>query len=332
MMLRSAVCLLLLAVPCGAFMEDLLRQMGQNGGGGFGGFEMGGEMAPAEAEWPEHVDDEISSDFNWMKASTWHWNGWNNVVFHADGRFEAPSAECAQENMCKWTANDGKIYILWGEAGLHVLRAQVNDATAGNVLRGTREMDGDDCEARFVSRDASAVEMDPYEVLGVDQEASERDVKRAYRKLSVKYHPDKNQGNDAAIETFNKIREAYEILGNPDKKILYDTGGLEAVKGAEKEGAGGAMDPFSAFFGGGGGGRRGRNANKGPDASVEMAVSLAQLYSGATAGATIQRRVVCRGCRKSRKGKCAECGACPPETKMVQRQMGPGTFDNVVIP
>ena len=226
----------------------------------------------------------------------------------------------------------GKIYILWGEAGLHVLRAQVNDATAGNILRGTRELDGDDCEAKFLSRDASAVEMDPYEVLGVDQEASERDVKRAYRKLSVKYHPDKNQGNDAAIETFNKIREAYEILGNPDKKILYDTGGLEAIKGAEKEGAGGATDPFSAFFGGGGGGRRGRNANKGPDASVEMAVSLAQLYSGATAGATIQRRVVCRGCRKSRKGKCAECGACPPETKMVQRQMGPGTFDNVVMP
>ena len=130
-----------------------------------------------------------------------------------------------------------------------------------------------------------------------------------------------------------EVRDAYEIIGNDEKKKLYDVGGMGAVEAeAHKASQGGGMDPFSAFFGGGGGGRRGRNANKGPDASVEMAVSLAQLYSGATAGATIQRRVVCRGCRKSRKGKCAECGACPPETKMVQRQMGPGTFDNVVMP
>ena len=142
--------------------------------------------------------------------------------------------------------------------------------------------------------------------------------------LPGRYHPDKNKGNEEAKRMFNNIREANEILGDPDKKLLYDTGGMEAVKSAAKEDAsGGAMDPFSAFFGGGGG-RRGRNSKKGPDASVDMSVELRQLYTGAEAAAHIQRRVVCRGCRKSRKGNCAKCGSCPAETKMVQRQMGPG--------
>ena len=71
---------------------------------------------------------------------------------------------------------------------------------------------------------------DPYEVLGIDDESTERQIKKAFRKLSVKYHPDKNKGNEEAKEKFQEISKAYEILSDGDKRALFDAGGMELVE------------------------------------------------------------------------------------------------------
>jgi len=163
-----------------------------------------------------------------------------------------------------------------------------------------------------------------YDVLGVDEEASESQIKRAYRKLSLKYHPDKNQGEDAetAATKFQEVSHAYEILSDPDKRMLYDSGGEDAVKkheDAEKAPA----SPFDMFFGGG---NRGA-ANRGPNAKVEVSVSLEDMYNGGEVSRRISRLRVCPGCsdkEKARSDRCRKCGRCPNEIKMVQRQMAPG--------
>lgn len=101
---------------------------------------------------------------------------------------------------------------------------------------------------------------DYYEVLGVERDTSEEDVKRAYRKLAVKFHPDKNPGDQAAEDRFKELGEAYEILIDPQKRAAYDRYGHAAFQQGGIGGAGGGFhDPFDLFrevFGtaGGGGG------------------------------------------------------------------------------
>jgi len=124
-----------------------------------------------------------------------------------------------------------------------------------------------------------------------------------YRKLSVKYHPDKNP-DEASKRKFSEVRDAYEILNDPDKKILYDTGGMEAVKKHEKG-----------------------EVEKGDDVEAEHEISLEELYNSGQSGASVQRRIVCRGCRsKPDSPKCAGCTRCPNEVKTVHVQVGPGMF------
>ncbi|KAJ1623134.1 hypothetical protein T492DRAFT_1057189 [Pavlovales sp. CCMP2436] len=180
---------------------------------------------------------------------------------------------------------------------------------------------------------------DLYAVLGISSDASEKEIKKAYRTLSLKYHPDKNPGDADAKNHFTQIVHAYEILSDPDSRILFDHGGEEAVaQGANDGGGGGMMDPFEMFFGGGGGGGGGRvgggggrgGGKRGADATVELRVTLEEVFNGAERKASISRRVVCRGCKDIRQGsadwnaKCASCGRCPPEIRLVQRQMAPG--------
>lgn len=106
---------------------------------------------------------------------------------------------------------------------------------------------------------------DYYGVLGVDKKADDAELKKAYRKLAMKWHPDKNQGNPAAADKFKLISEAYEVLSDPDKRQIYDVYGEEGLKqGAPPPGAGGAgpgfggggggAHPFGGFGGGGGAG------------------------------------------------------------------------------
>ncbi|MCI0531846.1 MAG: DnaJ domain-containing protein, partial [candidate division Zixibacteria bacterium] len=87
---------------------------------------------------------------------------------------------------------------------------------------------------------------DYYEILGVDRSATEDDVKKAYRKLAVQYHPDKNPGNKSAEEKFKEISEAYEVLRDPQKKSKYDQFGHAGVDGGAGAGGFGGYD-FQGF-------------------------------------------------------------------------------------
>lgn len=162
-------------------------------------------------------------------------------------------------------------------------------------------------------------EIDLYEVLGLDEDCTDKEIKKAFRKLSLKYHPDKNPGNEEAAKMFSGISEAYEILSDESKKYQYDFGGMAAVKKGDQPDQ---MSMFGGLFGGGQ-----QNSNKGPDMQMTFSVTLEQMYNGAQMATEIDRRVVCRGCKgKKAKGKekCKLCGRCPNEVRMVQRQMGPG--------
>src|SRR5438552_10563405 len=100
---------------------------------------------------------------------------------------------------------------------------------------------------------------DYYEVLGLGRDASGEEIKKAYRKLALKYHPDRNPGDKAAEEKFKELGEAYEALSDPQKRAIYDQYGPEAFAGAARGAggfAGGFHDPFEIFrevFGGAGG-------------------------------------------------------------------------------
>ena len=107
--------------------------------------------------------------------------------------------------------------------------------------------------------------MDYYELLEVSRSASEAEIKKSYRKLAVKYHPDRNPGNKEAEEKFKEISQAYSVLSDPQKRQMYDQYGEEAfTRGGGGGGGGfggGGFDPFDLFreaFGGGGGGGGGR--------------------------------------------------------------------------
>ena len=100
---------------------------------------------------------------------------------------------------------------------------------------------------------------DYYEILGVNKDASDEDIKKAYRKLAVKYHPDKNPGDKAAEESFKELGEAYEALSEPQKRAAYDQFGHAAFDARQRasRAGGGFHDPFDIFrevFGGSGGG------------------------------------------------------------------------------
>lgn len=149
-------------------------------------------------------------------------------------------------------------------------------------------------------RDTTSEE-DLYELLGVADNAETADIKRNYRKLSVKYHPDKNPDEAAR---FNSIRDAYEVLSNADKRVLYDTGGMQAVKDGEQG-----------------------KAEKGESMEKELEVTLSEFYVGSPRKLELRRRVICRRCRKTRDPvRCKGCSACPPGKKIVHVRQGPFVF------
>ena len=139
---------------------------------------------------------------------------------------------------------------------------------------------------------------DYYEVLGVDKNASANDIKKAYRKLAIQYHPDKNPGDKEAEEKFKEAAEAYSVLSDADKKARYDQFGFEGVSGAGAGGFSGAgmdmNDIFSMFgdifggrggfggFGGFGGGSAGPQKHRGRDLRVKAKLTLQEIANGTT--------------------------------------------------
>lgn len=153
---------------------------------------------------------------------------------------------------------------------------------------------------------------DYYEVLGVDKSASANDIKKAYRKLAIKYHPDKNPGDKEAEEKFKEAAEAYSVLSDPDKKARYDQFGFEGVNGAAGGGFSGAgmdmNDIFSMFgdifggrggfggFGGFGGGSAGTRKFRGADQRVKVKLNLQEIASGVTKKFKLKKYVTCSHC------------------------------------
>lgn len=176
------------------------------------------------------------------------------------------------------------------------------------------------------------MKQDFYELLGVQRDATPEQIKKAYRKLAVKYHPDKNKGDKEAEEKFKEISHAYEVLSNPDKKAAYDRYGHAAFEQGGMGGAGGFgggfHDPFDVFkevFGGGGGGifeeffgggsssSRG-GARRGADLRYDLEVSLEEASKGLEKEIQFRRPVSCSKCSGSgaepgsSKKSCHTCG------------------------
>jgi len=173
---------------------------------------------------------------------------------------------------------------------------------------------------------------DYYEVLGVPKGASKDEIKKAYRKLAIKYHPDKNPGDKNAEDSFKEATEAYEVLGDEKKRQAYDQFGFAGVEGMNGGGGGHDYstvfhdfedifgdfgDIFSSFFGGSGsrsqGGRK-RRSNRGPDLRYNLEVSFKDAVYGTKVEIAYARNVSCSTCggsgAASGSGKkvCPTCG------------------------
>jgi len=167
-----------------------------------------------------------------------------------------------------------------------------------------------------------------YDTLGVDPGADPNTIKKAYRKMALKYHPDKNPGEEAE-KKFKEISAAYEVLSDEEKRQAYDRFGLEGLKeGRGGPGGFGGDDLFSMFFGGGspfGGGGGHRGPRRGQDIGHELRVTLEDLYNGKTKKMAIQRQVICKRCDgKGGQGSAVKCSACRGSGVQVRIQrMGP---------
>mmetsp|Transcript_9453 Transcript_9453/g.14173 ORF Transcript_9453/g.14173 Transcript_9453/m.14173 type:complete len:379 (-) Transcript_9453:195-1331(-) len=165
---------------------------------------------------------------------------------------------------------------------------------------------------------------DFYKILGVKRRASERDIKSAYRKLSRKYHPDKNPGNREAEKMFQDIANAYEVLSDKEKRRIYDRHGEEGLKEHQKReaaGGGGGMDPFDMFFGGGFGRQRKEEQKRGPDVTLDVQVTLKDLYLGRMVSVLHKKQTLCLNYEDCRSDDRSCIG---PGMKMITRQLGPG--------
>jgi molecular chaperone DnaJ len=153
---------------------------------------------------------------------------------------------------------------------------------------------------------------DYYDILDVPKSASAEEIKKAYRKKAIQYHPDKNPGDEAAEEKFKEAAEAYEVLSDENKRARYDQFGHAGMSGSAGGGFGGGMsmdDIFSQFgdifgghfggfgsFGGFGGAQRGRRVNRGSDLRVKVKLSLKEILNGVEKKIKVKKLVSCSHC------------------------------------
>lgn len=171
---------------------------------------------------------------------------------------------------------------------------------------------------------------DLYEVLGVSRDADVAAIKRAYRKLAMKYHPDKNKGDKEAEKMYVELNNAHEVLSDENKRHRYDMFGEDGLKGG---GGGGGDDDddggfgsFGDMFGGFGGRRRRRQENRVPDVVIPLSVSLEMLYNGGVLEAVHKRRTICSTWSDCEK-KCSRCGG---KGFVIQtRRIGPGFVQQI---
>jgi molecular chaperone DnaJ len=184
-----------------------------------------------------------------------------------------------------------------------------------------------------------AEKRDYYEVLGVEKNASADEIKKAYRKKAIQYHPDKNPGDKAAEEKFKEAAEAYEVLSDPQKRQRYDQFGHAGMGGAGGFSGGGMSmeDIFSHFgdiFGGagfdlgdlfGGGGRsRGPRVRRGSDMRVKVRLTLEEIATGCEKKIKVRKLVQCKSCNGtgSEDGRTETCPTCKGTGRTVRQQRG----------
>ena len=181
---------------------------------------------------------------------------------------------------------------------------------------------------------------DYYEVLGVDKNASADEIKKAYRKLAVKYHPDKNPGDKAAEEKFKEAAEAYSVLSDEGKKSRYDQFGHAGVEGAGPDFSGGfgnlndilndlfgggfgGFEGFGGFggFGGGRGQQRQQRVHRGRDIRVRVKLTLEEIAKGVEKEISIEKSVPCPDCGGRGAKNSSDIKTCPAcnGTGQVQR-------------
>lgn len=193
---------------------------------------------------------------------------------------------------------------------------------------------------------------DYYEILEVQKGASKEEIKKAYRKVALKFHPDRNQGDKAAEEKFKEAAEAYEVLSDDQKRAQYDQFGHAGMNGgaggggfhnANVEdifrnfgdifggGGGGGFDPFESFFGGGGGGRgqQGRTKGKrGSNLRIKIKLSLQEVANGAHKSIKVKKHIECHTCHgtgakdKNSVTKCTVCGGSGVMRKVTNTILG----------
>lgn len=176
---------------------------------------------------------------------------------------------------------------------------------------------------------------DYYDVLGVSKDVGASELKKSYRKLAMKFHPDQNPDDPRAEEKFKELGEAYEVLGDEDKRAAYDRYGHAAFTAGGRGGGGGGggfggfhdpMDIFSqvfggafgggfeGMFGGGGGGRRAQGKKRGSDLRYDLEISLEEAAHGVEKELEIEKQAPCKTCKASgsRSGSgtktCSTCG------------------------
>ncbi len=149
-------------------------------------------------------------------------------------------------------------------------------------------------------------EKDYYAILGVPRNATQEEIKKAYRRLALKYHPDRNPGNPEAEEKFKEISEAYEVLSDPQKRAIYDSQGLSGLHRTGFRGFEDVEDIFSAFsdlfeefFGFSFREKKGRRPRPGADLSYEISLTLEEVFRGKEAEITLERYERCEACKGS---------------------------------
>ncbi|MFH1321245.1 MAG: molecular chaperone DnaJ [Bacteroidota bacterium] len=183
---------------------------------------------------------------------------------------------------------------------------------------------------------------DYYEVLGVSKDASGAEIKKAYRKMALKYHPDKNPNDKSAEDKFKEAAEAYEVLSNPEKKGRYDQFGHAGVGGTAGGGFGGGFSvedifsqfgdifggshPFESFFGGSQ--RRGRRVNRGSNLRIKVKLTLEEITSGVEKNIKVEKYIPCSSCsgtgaqNGSGFSNCSSCNGTGQVTRMSNTILG----------
>ena len=191
---------------------------------------------------------------------------------------------------------------------------------------------------------------DYYEILGVERTAEEIEIKRSYRKLAIKYHPDKNPNDSEAAEKFKQISQAYEVLSDPQKRELYDRYGEDGLRGGGTSNAGDPFDIFNSFFGGGGGGDDpfssffgggGRSSSsrrnspvRGDDIGLRVDLTFEEAFFGVKKDISFNRIQKCSECGGSGAAKgtsvktCPDCGG--SGQRRVNQRLGGMTFQSTV--